>query len=225
MAHENLSNPLIPLAHISDLICFADFTWMYLILESIYSINIKKKLEYCDLKNIYLSRLDERILFALDNFDSTQKVPEPTPEFFIKLKKIKYKDKKTEKFFRKISFIKRFIHFDILGYFPSSKFQIVEYYFLTFLAGCSAVNNGRDEINEYDVIKANKTYLKLMQTDITKYKAIDKSYKPEINPSVKSCDGYLVCQKCNGYYKLQPGESPDNFDLCQCGGTLKHVMF
>jgi hypothetical protein len=35
--------------------------------------------------------------------------------------------------------------------------------------------------------------------------------------------GYLVCKKCGGYYKLQDGESPDNFDSCQCGGTLKYV--
>ena len=35
--------------------------------------------------------------------------------------------------------------------------------------------------------------------------------------------GYLVCDKCGGYYKLQPGESPDNFgDQCECGGNLKY---
>ncbi|MFA0833905.1 MAG: hypothetical protein ACC609_07840 [Methanobacterium formicicum] len=35
-------------------------------------------------------------------------------------------------------------------------------------------------------------------------------------------DGYLVCQKCGGYYKLQPGELPENFDVCQCGGELEN---
>lgn len=31
--------------------------------------------------------------------------------------------------------------------------------------------------------------------------------------------GYLVCDKCRAYYKLQKGESPDNFsDECPCGG-------
>ena len=34
---------------------------------------------------------------------------------------------------------------------------------------------------------------------------------------------YLVCDKCGGYYELQPGESPNNFDLqCECGGKLKY---
>lgn len=32
---------------------------------------------------------------------------------------------------------------------------------------------------------------------------------------------YLVCEKCGGYYELQDGESPDDFDSCQCNGKLK----
>ena len=31
---------------------------------------------------------------------------------------------------------------------------------------------------------------------------------------------YLVCTRCNGYYELEDGESPDDFELCQCGGDL-----
>lgn len=32
---------------------------------------------------------------------------------------------------------------------------------------------------------------------------------------------YLVCNKCGGYYELQPGESPEEFNLeCECGGHL-----
>jgi hypothetical protein len=33
---------------------------------------------------------------------------------------------------------------------------------------------------------------------------------------------YMVCEKCGGYYQLQEGESPDDFDLCQCGGKLEY---
>lgn len=33
---------------------------------------------------------------------------------------------------------------------------------------------------------------------------------------------YLVCDKCGSYYELQPGESPEDFDLkCECGGKLE----
>ena len=34
--------------------------------------------------------------------------------------------------------------------------------------------------------------------------------------------GYLICEKCGGYYELQPGESPEDYDQCQCGGKLKY---
>ncbi len=35
-----------------------------------------------------------------------------------------------------------------------------------------------------------------------------------------SAGGYLVCEDCNGYYQLQQGESPSDFDFCECGGQL-----
>lgn len=37
---------------------------------------------------------------------------------------------------------------------------------------------------------------------------------------------YLVCDKCSGYYELQPDESPEDFsDECECGGTLKYSLY
>jgi len=33
--------------------------------------------------------------------------------------------------------------------------------------------------------------------------------------------GYLICNKCGGYYELQPGEKPEDFsNECECGGEL-----
>ena len=32
--------------------------------------------------------------------------------------------------------------------------------------------------------------------------------------------GYLKCEKCSGYYKLQKGESLEDFEVCECGGKL-----
>ncbi|MDO8869800.1 MAG: hypothetical protein Q7V10_03510 [Methanobacteriaceae archaeon] len=37
-----------------------------------------------------------------------------------------------------------------------------------------------------------------------------------------SIGGYLICENCNGYYQLQEGESPSEFDLCECGGHLNY---
>lgn len=35
--------------------------------------------------------------------------------------------------------------------------------------------------------------------------------------------GYLICDKCEGYYELQDGESPEDFDVCECGGRLRYA--
>jgi hypothetical protein len=35
--------------------------------------------------------------------------------------------------------------------------------------------------------------------------------------------GYLKCEKCGGYYELQDGESPADFESCECGGILKYT--
>ncbi len=35
--------------------------------------------------------------------------------------------------------------------------------------------------------------------------------------------GYLICNKCDGYYELQEGENPEDFGRCQCGGDLQYV--
>ncbi|MBP2045716.1 hypothetical protein J2756_000940 [Methanobacterium aggregans] len=29
---------------------------------------------------------------------------------------------------------------------------------------------------------------------------------------------YLKCKECGGIYELQEGESPEDFDVCHCGG-------
>lgn len=36
---------------------------------------------------------------------------------------------------------------------------------------------------------------------------------------------YLVCDKCNSYYKLQPGESAKDFDRCERGNKLKYYEY
>lgn len=34
---------------------------------------------------------------------------------------------------------------------------------------------------------------------------------------------YLVCENCRGYYKLRNGESLEDFEECECGGSLRQV--
>ncbi|MDI6643456.1 MAG: hypothetical protein QME14_00230 [Methanobacteriaceae archaeon] len=35
-------------------------------------------------------------------------------------------------------------------------------------------------------------------------------------------EGYLVCFNCSGYYELKTGESPDDFEECECGAELHY---
>lgn len=36
---------------------------------------------------------------------------------------------------------------------------------------------------------------------------------------------YLYCIECEGIYELKPGEYPNDFDICQCGGKLKYYIY
>ena len=36
-------------------------------------------------------------------------------------------------------------------------------------------------------------------------------------------DRYVICEDCNGYYKLEEGESLEDFEACRCGGKLKYA--
>jgi len=213
LARENLPDPSINLSYVAT---FSTFDCMYTFLEYTYYMNSRRKLERENVKNIYYSGLAERIVFALNKFDKIKEIPVPSAEFFIKLKEIKWKDKKAKEFSLKLYCIFQYAGRDIVG--SHMRFNATEAAFLELLAGCSAVNDGRDKIIEEDVIRSFKTYFKLMKTDITKL--VDKGvkhYKPKVY------EGYLVCHDCGGYYQLQPGESPDDFsDTCECGGHLEY---
>ena len=37
----------------------------------------------------------------------------------------------------------------------------------------------------------------------------------------KNYSGYLYCKNCNGYYRLQEDETPEDFVSCECGGELE----
>jgi len=196
---------------LKNLVDFSNIKIFYIFLDRIYYMNLGRKLDHEDLFNLYFSKFHERIIFNLDRFDEVSYVPEVSDEFLFRLKKIKWRDKKTDNFFEKLRLIRGYSGRDLIG--PHLIFETSEDSFLLTLAACSAVSGGRDDIINEDVIRAFKTYFKLLKTDITQFKA-----KPERIGD----NGYLVCDKCNEYYKLQSGESPDDFtDECECGGKLK----
>lgn len=34
--------------------------------------------------------------------------------------------------------------------------------------------------------------------------------------------GYLLCNECGGYYELKKGETPEDYEECECGGKLEY---
>lgn len=36
---------------------------------------------------------------------------------------------------------------------------------------------------------------------------------------------YMICDKCNTFYKLKEGESPEQFGTCECGNKLKYYDY
>jgi|GEM_PF-4185095 hypothetical protein len=62
-----------------------------------------------------------------------------------------------------------------------------------------------------------------LREDSTNYKLKEEFLKfCEMESSInRHHEGYLICDKCGGYYKLKKGESTEDFlDTCQCGGKL-----
>ena len=216
IAHENLDFAIPKFGYMMR---FYYVCLIYRIIGFRYFMTVKREFSEEDIQNIYLSKLDERLIFALDKFDEVSDWPQPSAEFFQKLKKVKWEDKNTKKFAKKLKYLKLrilYTHFGLAKYHDLSS---MEEMFIKLMAGCNAVNDNRDKITKEDTVIGYKTYLKLLNTDVTKYKARNIE---EFNKENK-INGYLACQKCNSYYKLQPGESPEDFDSeCECGGTLKY---
>lgn len=65
---------------------------------------------------------------------------------------------------------------------------------------------------------------KRRNVDKIESKADEKAEYEELSESEKESHGFLVCKDCNGYYELQEGESPEDFEECDCGGELKYVQ-
>lgn len=203
------------------------FRSMNPIIETVYSLNTGKPYNWEDMLNLAFSDLKSRLIFALDHFDQVKVVPEPTAEFFQKLGETQIFDKKTSDFYLTITRLLVDIENEIFGMrFRDfhSDYVPTEGLFIQLLAGCNAVHHNREHIIEEDIVKAYKTFFKLMKTDVTQYKAIPELVQDmdENNPDYGDI---LVCKSCGGYYKLELDESADDFESCHCGGELKYLHY
>lgn len=130
------------------------FSNTYRFLECFYYINTEKPLNVSDMQNIYYGGLGERVILLLDRFDEVETLPQPDDEFFKAFGKVKWQDQ-SKNLFDKI----RSLLYELesaISYLTLFRTDIK--FFIRFLCYCSAVNNERTKIIEYDIVKAYKTY-------------------------------------------------------------------
>lgn len=85
--------------------------------------------------------------------------------------------------------------------------------------------------NDYDgleyEIKGEKDYIGFFKLDPNDFidDDLNNVHLNDDGEKLKSDEeeqGYLICEECHGYYKLQEDESPEDFAECECGGKLKY---
>ena len=206
------------------------FTYIYEMIAYVsvlFSGSVKSWDEGVD---VFFGGLDERLVFALEDFDNVdfEELPEPTPEYFKLLKNIKWSSKEDKLIYDRLTDFTYELTKNIFDY-PDfnytlgwmSNYRVMQDLFVQILAACNAVNDDRVEIVASDVIIAYKTFLKLVRTDVRKYKAIPERIRNIEGYNPPQGEGFLICRKCGSYYKLESGESADDFeDVCDCGGHL-----
>lgn len=202
------------------IIGFIDFCNLYLFLENIYTIYKGGNLLKDDYNNIYFSGLDEQIALGMEKFNGINKVPESTLEFFEKIFNMKWDNDKSKKFLEKFEGLRNYY---MINYYDDHyNFVIEENRLIKFLTVCSAYSRNKTTAGKEDVLTAHKTYFKLINTDLTIYKSKTELLELGRELAENQSEGYLVCDKCGNYYKLQSGESPEEFtDDCKCGGKLE----
>ncbi len=147
-----------------------EFESLYLLLEKLYFIQSGHKLGVDDLFNIYFSGLDERLVFFLDDFDTAddKDIPQPSKDYFKTLRNVKYYNKTIQNMEQDL----RYLIITALRYYsPIEKLSGWQIDTIKTLIFCSAVSDGRKIIVRDDIVNAFNTYFKLLNTDITKYKA------------------------------------------------------
>lgn len=166
LASEILKDPPLYVASLTGVIIITHFKALFVFIGGIHYAYAQKKLSRTS--TVKEHTILERLMSLLADFDKPINFQPPDEEFYNKLKDVKW-DKTAKKLFGKIHRIRGDIRVVRWGS-TSSTFGTTENFALTFLAACNVINQNRNKMLKEDVIVANRTYLKLLNTDITKLK-------------------------------------------------------
>ncbi|WP_414470435.1 hypothetical protein [Methanobacterium sp. ACI-7] len=163
LASEVLKDPPLYVASLTGVIIITHFQALFAFIGGIHYAYAQRRLSRTS--TVKEHAILERLMALLDDFDKPISFQPPDEEFYKKLKDIKW-DKQAKKLFGKIDRLRGQIATVRWGS-TSSTFGTTENFALTFLAACNVVNQNRNKILNEDVIVAYRTYLKLLDTDIT----------------------------------------------------------
>jgi hypothetical protein len=147
----------------SSIIYFQHIVGFYGVIYLVYYAYDGKELEVEDLKNLFHSRLDSKLIHGLDKFDEITNVSETDVEYIIALKNLRWENSNAQNFLKDLNNLKSLIGQEIFGLTYPMHIHKSEVEFITLIAGCSAVNDERKRINKQDIIKAYTTYFKLLK--------------------------------------------------------------
>jgi hypothetical protein len=165
LASEILKDPPLYISSLTGVVIFSHLKALFAgLIPEIWYVYAQRKLNHKD--TLREHAILERLMSLLDDFGKPINFQPPDEKFYKKLKDVKW-DKSAKKLFGKIHRIRGDIRV-VRWVSDSSTFGTGENYSLTFLAACSAVNRDRNKILSEDVIVANRTYFKLLNTDISK---------------------------------------------------------
>lgn len=101
LAFDNMSMPIIYHPPLTDLITFLEFYRIYSFFVDIYITHTGKDPSYQELMKIQLCKLDERLIFALEEFDTIQKTSPPHCRILSKTEKSQMEKQKNKKIVKK----------------------------------------------------------------------------------------------------------------------------
>lgn len=199
-----------------------DIFSIYKLIRLIYMLNVGGELDFKEEAQVYLGGLDERIIWALEDFDNVNvgDMPQWDVSYFKEMENIRWRDSESKILFEKLGeFLEnrasKVSDFD-WGY--SFEYRTIQDSFFKLMVSCSAINQEKTFKDEEDIIKAYNVFLKLILADVSEYLA-----KDIVIGHIDSNNGYLACRNCGCSYQLQNGESPHDFvNQCGCGGRLEY---
>lgn len=156
-----------------DTIKFTHTQKMKVVLIIIYAMDKPGEFTLTDFQKIY--NIYERVLTYVEDFDKHDKTPPATKDFHKKIKKIKW-DKEAKKAYKKIEKRKDKTDYHLPPRGIKGDFGALTSLTAEMLIAASAAGNGHEKIQKEDVFKAYKTFIKLLNTNISEIGVvIDKS--------------------------------------------------